>query len=877
MRRLFHILFYLPLLIAAGCVSGIGLDTPTSGLVLTVRCEDPTLTKSEPEDGETRFNENLIKSVDFFFYPGDSPGDDVRAVHHERIDAEENAISYSGGRWEATFTLVIKRAIAEVIFQPALDMKATVYAVVNYVNYEEALPTKPTRPELAAIAITTDFVARERSYIQDSFLMDGETVITCDSESISASGTIEVKRFAAKLTTAISVAERVTLKHTNPNDDPDEIWEPVLHTMRIYLVDGAKNVTLGTQSSDDNTSPAFFSYSADENRRPFVREDGTTYLNTTPVEPISGDKVYYNTYPMYSYPVKWSDGQKPDYSQDRPKQPYLKLEMDWRRPEDEETGYSYDRRKYYYKIVLPANSLERNNWYHFNVDVSILGSETDEDKAVLNPTCYILDWQNKSVPIDKYAVISKARYLSVDTNPMELNNVATLSIPFLSSHDVKIVEGSVKARRPYYGQIKKEEEAQVVNHYNTKYHAWVRKDITTGAYYLDYNGQDQAFDDSDNPIGNPEYEPATWVTNTPTTIEFKHTLQNVYTQNDFDYSPYTIELDIVHNDLIKDVYPYDEYLKHITIIQYPGIYIESCPNSDTEIRATSDQNGTPYYETGATPWWDKPWGYVYIDGDRFIRTGNKNTEPYEKLSTTHNKKEYQWRTVWYTGGGRDIFKINVTVLPSSDFIIGDPRIDGYDTSNPVLDYSFVNNGTAAGDAVLPDRNKTIIGTERVSNFTSARVVNGDVSTKMKPTGETRPLMYYRPTEKSSRTKKMLAPSYRISTKLGGTEFGELDEAHAKWRCAGYQEDGFPGGRWRIPTMSEIRFIAQLSAKGVFESMFKGNYWSANGVVSVNKDTGVVTENTSATTAMLRCVYDSWYWGDEQWDPRTEYVWGDREQ
>ena len=64
MRRLFHILFYLPLLIAAGCVSGVGLDTPASGLVLTVRCENPELTKSTPADGETRFNENLIKSVD---------------------------------------------------------------------------------------------------------------------------------------------------------------------------------------------------------------------------------------------------------------------------------------------------------------------------------------------------------------------------------------------------------------------------------------------------------------------------------------------------------------------------------------------------------------------------------------------------------------------------------------------------------------------------------------------------------------------------------------------------------------------------------------------------------------------------------------------
>ena len=213
----------------------------------------------------------------------------------------------------------------------------------------------------------------------------------------------------------------------------------------------------------------------------------------------------------------------------------------------------------------------------------------------------------------------------------------------------------------------------------------------------------------------------------------------------------------------------------------------------------------------------------------------------------------------------------MTVLPqNSEFIIGDPRIDGYDTTKPVLGYSFTNNGNTEADKILPNRNDS-----DVSNFTPAPVVNGDLNMPLSLTGENRPLMYYRPTEKSSRTSNMLAPAYRISTKLGGTEFGNLTESQAKYRCAGYQEDGFPAGRWRIPTMSEIKFIAQLSAKGVFESMFKGDYWSANGVVYVNKDNGTVTDKNSSL-ALLRCVYDSWYWGDEQWNPRSQFVWGDRQ-
>ena len=867
MRKWFHILTLLPLLLwAAGCRVEPEPEMPVSGVVLTVRCEDPALTKADPvdADGEKRFNENLIKSVDFFFYPGNAPASDADAVYHHRVDVEEDPVSYTGGQWEATFSLVLTKVVAEEIFTSTNSMKATVYAVVNYGG--DLTPggslAGTSLSELAATVIITDFAATESNYIQNSFLMDGQTVITYDgSAPVSATGTIDAKRFAAKMTTAISVASVVTLKHI-ADGDPDEVWEPVLHTMRIYLVDGAKNVTLGTASSADNTSPEYFSYSDEEHRRPFVRDNGTEYLAHTSEGSGASETIYYNTYPMYSYPVAWSTG-RPDYTQPLPSQPYLKLEMDWRRTEA--NGYSYDRRKYYYKVILPVSSLERNYWYHFNIDVSILGSETDEGKALLNPTTYyILDWQNKSVPIDKYAVISKARYLSVDTMAKSLNTLATLSIPFMSSHDVKIVEGSVTARRPYYGEITN--ESQVVNKYNTKYHAWVRKNAD-GTYYLEYNGQDQSTD------GDPDYEPSGWLSNTSTSIEFAHELQNDYTKDDFDYSPYTIEFDIVHEDLTPGAYPYNEYLKHITIIQYPGIYIESCMNSDTEIKKKGSVYG---YDTGSAPWLDMPWGYVYIDNGRFIRRDNITTassaDPYYHLSTDNNKREYQWRTVWYTGGGRDIFRINVTVLPkNSEFVIGDPRIDGYDTTKPVLGYSFTNNGNTEADKILPNRNDS-----DVSNFTPAPVVDGDVNAPLALTGETRPLMYYRPTEKSGRTINMLAPAYRISTKLGGTEFGNLTESQAKYRCAGYQEDGFPGGRWRIPTMSEIKFIAQLSAKGVFEFMFRGDYWSANGVVNVNTNSGTVTTSTNST-ALLRCVYDSWYWGDEQWNPRTQFVWGDREE
>ena len=138
---------------------------------------------------------------------------------------------------------------------------------------------------------------------------------------------------------------------------------------------------------------------------------------------------------------------------------------------------------------------------------------------------------------------------------------------------------------------------------------------------------------------------------------------------------------------------------------------------------------------------------------------------------------------------------------------------------------------------------------------------------------------------------MLAPSYRVCSKFGGVEFGKVTLEYARYRCAAYQEDGFPAGRWRVPTQAEVSFIAQLSANGTFDVLFNLNqiYWSANSAVQV-KENGVVTAVPDGK-ALLRCVYDTWYWGEDQSEyeawrkrydpvvpgefPHDVFVWGDR--
>jgi len=908
-KKCLHIvLLWLLVLLACGCVDELVPQKGETGLTLTVRCDEPVMTRAEdpvPKDGVKSFNENRILSVDFLFYPSATPAGDMPAVYHVRI--ERSMKDAEADYWE--INLRLKKDLIEAIFPNGNASQATVYALVNFdASFVGDDLSKTTRSLLAERRIVTDFAQTESNYLQPSFLMDGSAPITYNEEADpNVIGTIEVKRFAAKLTMGINVAPQVVLQHrevTEPGKTtpPAETWEPVLRTMRLYLVDGVKSVLLSADGLDPD--PDYFSYKGDANKRPFLNNNGIPYLSTETIN----DHEYYHTWPMYTYPRKWEkthpDYSLIDYTQSKlpAEAPYFKLELDWRRVEDD--YYSYEQRKYYYKVFIPFEEFngefKRNNWYGFYLDVAILGTETDEGITVLNPSCFLLDWQNKSLAINKAAVISKARYISVERSQWEINNLNTLTVPFLSSHDVVVVgqydpERKPKATRPYYGEIT---TAHPVNSYHDDFHAWIRDD-GKGGYLLDY---------SDQPEGNSAYEPAKWLTNTSTSIVLNHPLENRYdvaSVKDFDYSPYTIEFDIVHDDLEKfpNSITYKQYIRHITITQYPGIYIECLHNRDQEIEQIGTNGGGYPNHQGDKPWLNYPWGYVYVNGGRFIRQDPGDKDPYFKLSKAKYKQEYQWQTVYYTGGSKDIYDIHVTVLPSSSsFVIGDPRVDaqandaegtGYlkdENEYPNLYKFTVEAGDDADLAILRDNFQYQLSGSPYDNRTRTGFNVANALYESSP----RSLQWYYPTDKGSRTVNMLAPSYRISTKLGGTEFGNISKELAEYRCAGYQEDGLPAGRWRLPTKAEVSFVAQLSAKKFFIHIFtKGTgtatYWSASNAITVNADSGIVTDSKDQT-ALLRCVYDSWYWDeidrreglketgeDPRFDPPTMFYWGDKQR
>lgn len=158
-------------------------------------------------------------------------------------------------------------------------------------------------------------------------------------------------------------------------------------------------------------------------------------------------------------------------------------------------------------------------------------------------------------------------------------------------------------------------------------------------------------------------------------------------------------------------------------------------------------------------------------------------------------------------------------------------------------------------------------------------------------GNGRKLTYYYPTANKSNGEdhifRVISPRFRVASFLGGYSNGSTPEG-AAMRCASYQEDGFPAGRWRLPTTAEINFVISLQQKGAIQNIFYGgNYYYSSTDQVRNQSTIEVREidwESTSFTGSIRCVYDEWYWGSVREadkkagkDDEYEFTWGDRER
>ena len=126
------------------------------------------------------------------------------------------------------------------------------------------------------------------------------------------------------------------------------------------------------------------------------------------------------------------------------------------------------------------------------------------------------------------------------------------------------------------------------------------------------------------------------------------------------------------------------------------------------------------------------------------------------------------------------------------------------------------------------------------------------------------LTNYKPTVRDN-TEKFIAPKFIVASSYGALNSSKpMTYQLAQERCASYQENGYPAGRWRLPTFAEVKFMTTLSNAGFIPELFNpsGTYWCANGQLVFSSGNQVSYNPVFTGTRAPRCVYDAWYWGEE---------------
>lgn len=295
-----------------------------------------------------------------------------------------------------------------------------------------------------------------------------------------------------------------------------------------------------------------------------------------------------------------------------------------------------------------------------------------------------------------------------------------------------------------------------------------------------------------------------------------------------------------------DVTPYDitielshtddpSYSQEIHIIQYPAITVSK------ELNSAVTKSGSRYTKNEAN-------GYVYINGSQTATADNNTNEQFAVLGN-----QYMDANDFGTGTNNCpyIYEIQVQALSDDKYVLNDPR--SADSGN--LGYSF-----ASAPSMYP-------GTNRRMTY------------------------YYQTGTAADEADNTISPRFKIASSFGKT--WNLSYAEAVRRCAAYQEDGYPAGRWRLPTYSEIEFCLSLSNYQLIEVLFGSNtddsdYWYSTGYATIKRGGTSIDPHpgTGGTTERaVRCVYDSWYWDEVDRDAgrteadrlarRSTFTWGDQ--
>ena len=745
----------------------MGDDAPGIKLLFSLNKLDTKAGISGVEEGVENLNENVINSIDYFLYINLAT-ENTNAPVSGHVTSED--LIRTNSRDGVTllnvpaYNVNVGDGMLRSLFSGAAqNSTCKVYVIANYPGTIDH-SGNTSMAYLKQLVVGTTF--KDTSPTQ--FVMDGEANAICydRDRKDAAEGIIPMERVACKVTLEVHCVDEVIVTNTITSGDEtitqDITWVPMLSLMKANMCMGKQR---GLINGEEDLSAPTFKY--------------------TKTDMTAGENGAYNSIPFYSYPRTWHNGDE--------EAPYIKLELPWRRKD------GGTQKQFYYKIPLPGQALEKNNWYHIVLNVAIIGGEDFEASVEISGKYYVVPWETQLI-IQAEAEIVDARYLTVPGKSYTLYNQEELEFTFTSSQDCLIK--NVTFSRPDYSS----------------------SSVTT-LTLKNVQGNNNAATSFD--LGTGKAGDFLRVENR--TVTFRHSLNNVIGEG-LDVAPYTLTFTICQDDAM------DSYAETITVIQEPAIMINVVPNS------AGNSVGYTYVNNGNGEW--------LISSDSYYNTGYYGNN---------------YRYECYLGGnpsGLDgaknpnMYRIKTSVLSDSDYIIGDPRKKTVDN--------------------LPTQS----GGEWRS---SAAAIDG--------TGN-RLLSYYHPTDDSEASMFIISPEFQIASNYGTCKANYY--ADAERRCASYQEDGYPAGRWRVPTRAEVEYMITLSQKSLIPQLFTpddmtgGGYWCGSGVIYPLKDNTVEYRNFSDAEQYnynlnwVRCVYDNWFWENTNYPtiPNTNiankatFTWGD---
>ena len=904
----------------SGLEENVGQETGIGeySISLSVFCQAPG-TKAGRNDED--HNENKLDYVDWFVFKSDQDTDDALVSGRETPTGSNNNIkTVSLDQWV-----------------PTIGRDYYVYAVANYptslVADHDAMPK--TLAGLKALPHTAVFNHQDKFSVegeQANFIMRGGIDVSFSDSDRKIAKPVEVplQRLAGKVSVKLNVAPAIDERNTLPDGSMQYVqtWYPDVENIEVYLSFANSSTTLEGTPVEYNMTDFFTYYRSgfEASFDPDITSDPTAHPNWD-----NGQWVISGS-PFYSYPMEWDS--------ESPQAPFLKVILKWKAYDESQGGtvnpetapsedgpkfvrhqrYGYsvtdlsdtnlktdpaDLPEFYYKIPLVPMSqdhgeLEDNDWFIINADLSILGSTSDDLPVILGGQYYVTDW---GVGMSSTGELKQASYLSLDHYDYEVYAENEITIPVHSSHDLESYTVSSVTYKDYSTMTP------------------TVKDLPSSAYSITFDANqslklshvlNKDFTSSELECSRITYvftvtnkagitsPPITVVQYPPLYIENEtsdvnsNVFINGYTNN-FNSSTDKDRFDNYYSYFSNKVHPiYDDGDDRHT---FSPSFTSSNSYTDGNVSIEFDVNGSSVNKNmNANAAGENDKGNIHI-------TCNAPYWIYRVELSYSSTRSYTASDITTEADIR-----SVTVLSPRDRWYGEARdlkmtyksyaSNPYTVSGITVYYHNANYmGTIAQKTENPNApqnsNMYIISVTDVSQMNffiadtrSSTPVDYDNATygylKQGGTGAvSTPLSNYYPLNLNVFNDNAIAPKFIVASTRGGSYGGAMRFESARERCASYQENGYPAGRWRLPTYAEIQFIVNLSAKGKIPTLFSGRFWSSKGrdgiVIRVNPPGTHTDPNTPAdatelyeetfNTASIRCIYPLWYWGEEKmYDP-----------